>query len=368
MLTNSEIRAGIEQLLVLAPPSSRTAALALFKAAKTALDAGYMPDVRGVPLKSWRCLLGLLADVAAMRYESEPLLRVASDLLSIADKMAPPAEVLRQSAEIMVHALHADLYVCRLRNNRGEWRVYSAARADGGPVPMLSLVMDERLKKHPVMNHIQDGVRYVLSNNLRSIELGGESIDCMVYKAGYRSRLAFVLRDRLKKQPFGLVMLYTERDYGFDVYDSRFLSKCATIFSLTVGRRIAIARDTLEKASGAVAHHGNNALNILKNQAELCCELLEDMDDDLARAQRLGKKLTGSLQGDPREETAKEFENALKRLDFTELAAHLGGVLEGSRRVQRIINALKKSVEKPRLMHYALGHDVLDLGDTTKDE
>ena len=46
----------------------------------------------------------------------------------------------------------------------------------------------------------------------------------------------------------------------------------------------------------------------------------------------------------------------------------LGGVLEGTRRMTRIINSLKKSVERPRLMHYALGHDVLKLEDDVRHE
>ena len=34
----------------------------------------------------------------------------------------------------------------------------------------------------------------------------------------------------------------------------------------------------------------------------------------------------------------------------------------------RIINSLKKSAERPRLMHYALGHDVLRLEDDANRE
>jgi hypothetical protein len=49
------------------------------------------------------------------------------------------------------------------------------------------------------------------------------------------------------------------------------------------------------------------------------------------------------------------------------MTAHLDGVLESSRRMARIIKALKLSADRPRLMHYAQGRDVLDLGDTSKD-
>lgn len=366
----ADIRRDIEQLLSLAPPTVKTAILALLPAAKTALDAGYKPDVRGVPIRGWRCLLELLADTAGMHHSDEMLLRVTSDLLSIADKMAPPGEVLRQSAEILVHALHADMYVCRLRTEDGEWHIHTAARADGGELPLLSPMMEEGLKNHPVMRAIiLGGARYVVSNNLHGLERGGESLDCVSYRAGYRSRLAFVLRERMdNRPPFGLVMLYTKREYGFDMYDARFLAKCARIVSLTVGRRVAVARDTLEKAAGAMAHYGNNALNILRNQAEYCGELVEDMDDDLSRALRLSRQLAAEFPEGTRErKLAEEIEIILVKTDLTELAGHLGGVLEGARRMTRIIKALKRSAERPRLMHYALGRDVLDLGDTTKD-
>ena len=367
----SDIKAEIVQLLQLVPPTVQAAALALFRAAKTALDAGYYPDARGVPIKGWPCLLSLLANVASMHHDEETLMRVTNDLLSIADKMAPPGEVLRQSAEILVHSLHADMYVCRLRNQHGDWEIHTAARSDGGSLPLLSPFLQEGLQQHPVMKALMSGgARYVVSNNLRSLERGGESLDCMAFQSGYRSRLAFVLRERVNnKTPFGLVMLYTQRDYGFDMYDARFLTKCARIVSLTVGRRVAVARDTLEKAAGAMAHYGNNALNILRNQAEYCGELVEDMDEDFSRALRLARQLTAELaQGTREQRIAEELEFILARISLTEMAGHLGGVLEGARRMTRIINALKRSAERPRLMHYALGREVLDLGDTSKDD
>ena len=367
----ADIRKEVTQLLRLAPPTVQAAALALMQAAKTSLDAGYRPDVRGVPIKGWPCLMTLLANVASMQHDEETLLRVSNDLLSIADKMAPPGEVLRQSSEILVRSLHADMYVCRLRTPRGDWEIHTAARSDGGGLPLLTPLMEEGLKQHPVMKAIiSGGVRYVVSNNLRGIDRGGESLDCVAYQAGYRSRLAFVLRERMdNKPPFGLVMLYTQREYGFDMYDARFLSKCARIVSLTVGRRVAVARDALEKAAGAMAHYGNNALNIMRNQAEYCGELVEDMDEDCSRALRLSRQLAAEFPEGARERRiAEEIEYILARFDLTELAGHLGGVLEGTRRMGRIINALKRSADRPRLMHYALGRDVLDLDDSNKDD
>lgn len=358
-------------MLRTAPPVAQTAALPLLRAAKAALDAGHIPDIRGVPLRGWPCLLTLLAHVAAMQHEEETLLRVTSDLLSIADKMAPPGEVLRQSAEILVRSLHADMYVCRLRSPQGLWQLHTAARADGGCLPLLTPVIDEGVRRHPVMQAIHaGGTRYVVSNDLRGIELGGASLDCMVYRSGYRSRLAFVLRERMNtKTPFGLVMLYTLREQGFDMYDARFLGKCARIVSLTVGRRVAVARDTLEKAAGAMAHYGNNSLNILRHKAEYCGELLEDMDEDNSRALRRLRELAAALPEDsPLRVATADIERSLRRFPLVELAGHLGGVLEETRRMARIIHALKRSADRPRLMRYALGRDVLELEGVSGDE
>ncbi len=368
--SNTCTREDIAQLLKHAPPEMRQAVYALFLSAKKSLDLGYHPEVRATPIKGWRCLLQLLASVAAMQTETEALLRVTSDLVAIADHMAVPSEVLRQSAEILVHALHADLYVCRMRSEDGEWVVQAAARADGAAIPIVAPMMEESLIRHPVMRVIQEGHgRYVVSNDLHGLERGGEAFDCVIYKSGYRSRLAFILRDRFDRPAFGLVLLYTERDYGFDGYDARFLSKCARILSLTVGRRLAVARDTLEKAAGAMAHYGNNALNIMRNQAEYCGELVEDIDANHARALRLCRELLGEFPEDSRgKRLALELESVLARTDLTELAGHLGGVLEGNRRMTRIIKSLKKSVDRPRLMRYALGQDVLELEDGSQQQ
>ncbi|SDF83788.1 hypothetical protein [Desulfovibrio legallii] len=359
------IREEIKRLLKYAPPEMRAAALALLPAAKRTLNTGYDPAVRGVPMRSWRCLLTLLASVASMQNDTEMLLRVSNDLLSIADRMAPPSEVLRQSAEILVHALYAEMYVCRLRTPNGEWVVSTANQVDGKSIPIVAPMLEEGLRKHPVMRAILEGhTRYVVSNNLHALDRGGESFDCIIYKEGYRSRLAFVLRERGNRPPFGLVMLYTKREYGFESFDERFLAKCASIVSLTVGRRVAVARDTLEKAAGAMAHYGNNALNVMRNQAEYCGELVEDIDANQARALRLAREVLAEFpEGSRGRGLALELESILARTDLTELAGHLGGVLEGTRRMTRIINSLMKSAERPRLMHYALGHDVLRLED-----
>ena len=127
-------------------------------------------------------------------------------------------------------------------------------------------------------------------------------------------------------------------------------------------------RDTLEKAAGAMAHYGNNALNIMRNQAEYCGELVEDIDNNLSRALRLSRELRAEFHEDSRgQRLALELEKILARADLTELAGHLGGVLEGPRRMTRIIGSLKKSAERPSLIRYALGQDVLKLEDDSHD-
>ena len=107
----------------------------------------------------------------------------------------------------------------------------------------------------------------------------------------------------------------------------------------------------------------------MRNQAEYCGELVEDIDANHARALRLCRELLGEFPEDSRgKRLALELESVLARTDLTELAGHLGGVLEGNRRMTRIIKSLKKSVDRPRLMRYALGQDVLELEDGSQQQ
>ncbi|MDD2966684.1 MAG: hypothetical protein PHN64_04225 [Desulfovibrionaceae bacterium] len=357
-------------LIATAPPEMRPACIALLRAAHSALAAGCMPDAHKTPLHSWRGLMDLLAATATGRHSTEILLRVSSDLLAIGDRMAPSGQVLRESAEILVKALHADMYVCRLRDRKGDWRLHTANRIDGGCLPLLAPVLEEGLLRHPVMQAIGAGQSgYVLSNDLHSIERGGGSIDCMVYRAGYRSRLTFLLREHRNKHPFGLVMLFSQHEHGFAMYDSSFLTRCARIVSLTVGRRIAVTRDVLEKTAGAMAHYGNNILNIIRNQTEFCSELISSLDEVLTRAGTLADALDARLPAGTTERAlADSVVTSLSYADLVKLSGNLGEIQEGSKRMTRLINALRKSAERPRLMHYALGRDVLALEPASTDE
>ncbi|MBO4336391.1 MAG: hypothetical protein J5846_11280 [Desulfovibrio sp.] len=354
------------ELLQYAPAEIKQAVFALLPAAKRALDAGYQPLVHNAQLRNWRCLLSFLASLASMQAEHEMLLRTSSDLLAIADHMAPPEEVLTQSARILVRALHADLFVCRMRTSHGEWKVRFADATDCSKLPIVTPMLEESLRQHPVMRAILDGhSRYIVSNNLQSIEKGGESFDCMIYKEGYRSRLAFVLRERNDRPPFGLVMLYTRREYGFDGFDEHFLAKYAKIVSLTVGRRVAVTRDTLQKAAGAMAHYGNNVLNIMQNSADYCRELIGIINDDHAEALELASQLSQMLPAESEAaKTARNLAELLQSNEMEELTDLLKDLKNETSRMEHIIASLEHSVDRPRLLNYVAGYDVLRLEDS----
>ena len=54
-------REAITEIVRHAPPEVRPAIIALIRAAYRSLKRGYQPDVRAVPLRSWRSLLQLLS-------------------------------------------------------------------------------------------------------------------------------------------------------------------------------------------------------------------------------------------------------------------------------------------------------------------
>ena len=53
---------------------------------------------------------------------------------------------------------------------------------------------------------------------------------------------------------------------------------------------------------------------------------------------------------------------------LVKLSGNLRGNTEGGKRMTRLISSLKKSAERPRLMHYALGRDVLRLEPNASEE
>ncbi|MDR0476710.1 MAG: hypothetical protein LBH14_02050 [Desulfobulbaceae bacterium] len=390
---NELVRAEITHFLKHAPPPVRAVLLALLPAAKWAIDSGYHHRAADdTALTNWNSLLTFLSSIAAMQgdvsdssefagflqrfanhllsssatMESDwaMLLQVSHDLLIIGGRMESPEEVLRQSAEVLVQALRADLYLCRMRDAEGGWIAQFCDAPGENSVPMIQRVMDEDFSQHPVFEAIMHGdASFVVSNDLQAVEQGGESLDGVMYDSGYRSRLAFILRVGGHLPPFGLIFLYTRQEYGFDDYEERFLSKFASIVSLTVGRRIDVARDALEKASGAMAHFGNNALNVIRNQAEFCGELMVDIEARLRYAQDLSGGMLQRLPADsPGRAEAQELVAILQRsANLSQLSDQIDGVLKGVSRMTQLIEALKKSVVEPRLMHYLQGEKVLKL-------
>jgi hypothetical protein len=200
--------------------------------------------------------------------------------------------------------------------------------------------MEESLPGHPVMRAVASKPwSYVLSTNLMSAERGGESYDCVAYQEGYRSRLAFILRGH-DTRPFGLIMLYSRAEDFFNGYDHQFLIDCSRLVSLTVGSRLEVGRDALAKASGGMAHVGNNALSVIKN----CLELVKE---DLEAGIRAGAA-----------PVLRQFRSSLDLPREIEL---IGCALGGAERLRGAIANLLSAVDHPRIMHYIRGEEVLDL-------
>ena len=275
------------EIMGAAPPTVRRAMCDLLRSIREGLSAaGKTPtfiDARA-RVFDWRSLLPMLADVrckldqpiaarlrrrgkakqalAQMEQQFSTLRRSHEEqgltmqilyaLINVGGEFQTSEEVLEQSAEVLIEFLEADLFVCRLRDASGEWINVAANTLHGTSTPILVRAMEESIPGHPVMQAVAEKQwSYVLSNNLRSSERGGESYDCVAYQEGYRSRLAFILRGHDTK-PFGLIMLYSRAENYFSHYDHSFLSDCSRIVSLTVGSRLEVGRDALAKAAGGM--------------------------------------------------------------------------------------------------------------------
>jgi len=261
-------------------------------------------------------------------------------LINVGGEFQTPEEILEQSADVLIEQLEADLFVCRLRDEAGEWINVAANTAHSNQTPILVRAMEENIPGHPVMEAVAAKKwSYVLSNNLMSSERGGESYDCVAFQEGYRSRLAFILRGH-DTRPFGLIMLYSRSVDFFSEYDHQFLGDCSRIVSLTVGSRLEVGRDALAKAAGGMAHVGNNALSVIKN----CLELVKE---DLESSIQSGSPAALRRLGDA--------------LDLGREVELIGCALNGTERLRRAIANLLDAVDHPRLMHYIRGEEVLDL-------
>jgi len=373
------IRQELLNVMAAAPPCVRHAMCDLLRSVKAGLDAaGKTPtfvDARA-RVFDWRSLLPMLTDIrlkldplvaARLRrrgkakqalahmeqqftvlrrsHEEQGLtMQIIYALINAGGDFQTSEEVLEQSAEVLIEFLEADLFVCRLRDSCGEWINVAANTSHGASTPILVRAMEESIPGHPVMQAVAENQwSYVLSNNLRSSERGGESYDCVAYQEGYRSRLAFILRGHDTK-PFGLIMLYSRSENFFSHYDHRFLSDCSRIVSLTVGSRLEVGRDALSKAAGGMAHVGNNALSVIKN----CLELVKE-DMELA-----------VKSGPP-----QDLRKLAKVFDLAREVELIGCALGGAERLRGAIANLLSAVDNPRIMHYIRGEEVLDLDPTT---
>ncbi|PKN07720.1 MAG: histidine kinase [Deltaproteobacteria bacterium HGW-Deltaproteobacteria-8] len=268
------------------------------------------------------------------------MVEITYALVNVGGEFQTPEEVLEQSAEVLIELLEADLFVCRLRDEYEEWVNVAANTQHGTSTPILVRSMEESIPGHPVMQAVASKKwSYVLSNNLMSSERGGESYDCVAFQEGYRSRLAFILRGH-DTRPFGLIMLYSRAEDFFSGYDHQFLADCSRIVSLTVGSRLEVGRDALAKASGGMAHVGNNALSVIKN----CLELVKE---DLEAGIKAGAV-----------PVLREFRASFDLAREIEL---IGCALGGAERLRGAIANLLDAVDHPRIMHYIRGEEVLDL-------
>ncbi|MHC1712703.1 MAG: histidine kinase [Solidesulfovibrio sp.] len=401
LLMGFDPRERLQNIILSAPPAVRQAITDLLLSIKTSLDV--LPQVLTIAdpdqaVADWETLLTTLTSVrreldVIKAHKIEGLLRanpgfvqleyrfgmlkkahdkaklmleILYELINAGQDFQAANEILEQSAEILLKELKADLYVCRLGDDAGNWVNIAANTHTGRATPIFVKLMEETLPLHPVMRSVADPkALFVVSNNLHGPERGGESIDCVPYLEGYRCRLSFYLREPGGKA-FGLIMLYSKKPRFFDRYETDFLADCARIVSLTVGRRLELGRDALAKAAGGMAHVGNNVLAIMKNGAEL---ILEDCEDFLDNEDDIGTELIHeALQlvpgpWPPLAPAAMRhlFGLAVERMEVEKKMQYVNLIVENINRLKQAISNLLKAVENPILMPYIGGEEVLDL-------
>ena len=387
-----DMRCEVTRLLEDAPDPVRVAILNLMISLKTGMEVLVKrPDFQNVdtPVRNWAELLTGLTELrldldrikssrlARLRHchphfvqlehrfellqrayeRSTLMIEIIYALIAAGHEFTTAEEVLEQSGEILLRELEADLFVCRLRDEEGNWINVAASDAAEKQTPIFVWAMEDSLPNHPVMRAVHErGVFHVLSNDLRGLERGGESVDCMAYQEGYRSRLAFLLRSDY--EAFGVIMLYSHQAGFFDRFESQFLADASKIISLTVGRQLEVGKDALAKAAGGMAHVGNNVLGIMMNYNALVMEELEFLSDEVKGT------LNRALPGQDVDSLAREIEvlrRLLLKLDLDRKISSLKGVADAILRLKAAIENLLSQVNKPVLMPYVRGQEVLDL-------
>lgn len=371
----------IAEIILDAPPRVQHSLLRLLSSVKCGLEttgAQISTEPDQTPVADWQDLLevfsGLRADadgaesvcttadeklrqrynqLKSQHYQSLLMIEIMYELINAGHDFTTAPEVLEQSARTLRRELDADMYVCRLHRDDDTWELVAADTAMGGAMPILVRYMEESHPHHPVMLAVQNpdaDKLFVLSNDLRSSERGGDSVDCTSYMQGYRSRLSFILRDAAGKA-FGLIMLYDSREAYFRRFEEGFLGDCAKIVSLTVERRMEVGQDALSKAAGGMAHVGNNVLGIIKNHVEIVIDELVLFD----RAFGLELPSAESMKHDPL------YQEMGKALQIRKKIAYLRRALEGVERLRLAIERLGEAVHAPVIMPYIRGAEVLDL-------
>ncbi|MEW5773778.1 MAG: hypothetical protein AB1916_09670 [Thermodesulfobacteriota bacterium] len=291
------------------------------------------------------------------------LLETLLELVRVGESLLEPEAFLERCGCILRRRLDADIAVCRLREKAGEgdavWRNVAVDTRDNQPTPLFVRDLVETLPRHPVMRAVrEDPERMTVITDLTArparpegpegpdgpegpegpdgpvqSEDECEEFDLAPCRAGFRTRLSFILRSA-GQRPFGIIMLYAREARFFDRLDPRLLAECAQVVSLIAGRMLALGRDALAKAAGGMAHVGNNVLATLEGRVDLVLNELEDIfgpDGDSGGAGRQG------------------------------LLAQVRAMQGDIARLARAITRLEQAVERPVLMHYALGRHVLDL-------
>ncbi|GFK93124.1 hypothetical protein NNJEOMEG_00953 [Fundidesulfovibrio magnetotacticus] len=388
-----DMRCLVTKLLDDAPPPVRVAIMHLLVSLKTSLvTLVKRPDFHNLeqPVRDWGELLCALTElrldldrikssrIERLRhchphfiqlehrfellkraYESSTLMtEIIYALVEAGQEFTTAEEILERSGEVLLRELGADLFVCRLRDEEGNWINVAASDAEEKQTPIFVWIMEDSMDTHPVMRAVNErGVFHVLSNDLRGLERGGESIDCMAYQEGYRSRLAFILRVS-DCDAFGAINLYSHHPGFFDRYEPQFLADASKIVSLTVGRQLEVGKDALAKAAGGMAHVGNNVLGIMMNYNSMVLEELEAIAGEVKTA--LDRPQPDRDVHDLAEEISR-LRKLLIDLDVDRKVDSLKGVAEAILRLKAAIGNLLTQVDKPVLMPYVRGQEVLDL-------
>lgn len=389
--SREDVARSIADLLTLAPPAVARSCLRLvigLHAAMAAAPGAVSPTLPRKPLETWEDLLETLAegldqactatsllpqsstmerperDTLGQRFDALRqahenallMLELAYELIDAGDEFLVAEDLLKESALILLLELGADMYVCRMKSEEESWRNVAADTMAGNSTPLFVRDLDESMPGHPVMRAVHEDrdAWFVVSDDLRGSERGGQSFDCIPFQEGFRSRLAFILRDA-GGDPFGLIMLYSRRVHYFDRYQTTFLADCARIVSLTVGRRQQAGSDALCKAAGGMAHVGNNALAVLMSVTGL-------MQDELSLAMIAQREALEALgEESPRHPLAQQLQGLARAFDVERRLEQLRGVNAAAERIAAAIASLNAAVAIPRLAPFTSGQTFLDL-------